>query len=58
MINAHNHLGRWGDELSASIARYDHASPGSWMIDGAALDTRLLPGLYRDNAVRLLRLTD
>lgn len=31
---------------------------GDWTIDGAALDPRLLPGLYRGNARRLLSLTD
>jgi predicted TIM-barrel fold metal-dependent hydrolase len=31
---------------------------GNWTIDGAALEARLLPGLYRHNAERLLHLTD
>ncbi len=31
---------------------------GNWTIDGAGLDPGLLPGLYRENARRLLRLTD
>ena len=31
---------------------------GNWTIDGAGIDRRLLPGLYRENARRLLGLTD
>ncbi len=31
---------------------------GNWTIDGAGLDARLLPGLYDNNARRILRLTD
>ena len=31
---------------------------GNWTIDGAAIEPRYLPGLYHENARRVLRLTD
>jgi predicted TIM-barrel fold metal-dependent hydrolase len=31
---------------------------GNWTIDGAAIEPRFLPGIYRENASRILRLTD
>ncbi|MEO8105874.1 MAG: amidohydrolase family protein [Actinomycetes bacterium] len=42
------------------FAYHGESSPpqGNWTIDAAGIDVRLLPGLYRDNARRLLHLTD
>ena len=37
----------------------DRSPPqGNWTIDGAAIEPRFLPGIYRENASRILRLTD
>lgn len=51
---------RFLESADRGFAYSGEATPpqGNWTIDGAALDARLLPGLYRENARRLLRLTD
>ena len=51
---------RFLESHDRGFAYSGEASPpqGNWTIDGADLDPGLLPSLYRENARRLLRLTD
>lgn len=51
---------RFLESADTGFAYSGEATPpqGNWTIDGAALDGQLLPALYRENARRLLHLTD
>jgi predicted TIM-barrel fold metal-dependent hydrolase len=46
------------DDLGFAYSGEPTPPQGNWTIDGARLDRRLLPGVYGENARRLLGLTD